>query len=486
MTYIPGNFLRLASTAVMVFAASVCLKPFALSAYAAEADSVSASGSIRSFVTAGDKRCAESAPLAWRTASGAERQGVVQVSFNEKRQEILGFGGAFTDAACYDFNGMSEPSREKLFNQLFSPSQLNLSVSRICVGSSDYSTQVYSYDEGAPDPEMKRFSIAHDEKYILPMLRQARKVNADFFLLASPWSPPGWMKPNNSMLGGNIQRKSFEPYALYFLKFLKAYQSAGVPVQAVSVQNEVDTDQDSQMPACAWPQEYEIDFVRKNLGPALEKEGIKTKIWIIDHNYTLWGRAVDELEAEDMNKYVGGVAWHGYVGSPELMTRVHNAFPAVDMYWTEGGPDYTQKDYATDWSKWSGSFSGILINWCKSIIVWNLALDETGKPNIGPFPCGGLVTINSKTKDVSYSGQYWAVAHYSKFIQRGAHIVAVKSADTDLRFVAAENPGGKRVLVATNPLSSEKKVTLQVGESVADLNLPPDSVSTFVWGSAGQ
>jgi glucosylceramidase len=477
MTSNRRDILRMASTLVLaIFAAGTCLQPLRTAAFAA-----GDSSDIRSYTTAGNKRCAEATPLAWHTADNSAGKGTVQLDFGEKKQEILGFGGAFTDAACYTFNSMPEPEREKVFHQLFSPSEMNLSVSRICMGSSDYSTHVFSYDEGEPDPDMKRFSIAPDKPYILPMLAQARKVNPDLFILASPWSPPGWMKPNKSMLGGNMQRKSLEPYAKYFLKFLKAYEAAGVPVQAVTVQNEVDTDQDSRMPACAWPQEYEIDFVRNELGPTLEKNGIKTKIWIIDHNYNLWGRAVDELEADKMDKYVGGIAWHGYVGSHELMTRVHNYFPKVDMYWTEGGPDYTQPDYATDWTKWSSSFSGILNNWCKTIITWNLSLDERGKPNIGPFPCGGLVTVNSKTKAVSYSGQYWAIAHFSRFIKRGAHVVSAKSEDADLSFLAAENPDGNKVLVATNPGKEARTVSLQVGKQAADLHLEPDSVNTFIW-----
>jgi glucosylceramidase len=151
------------------------------------------------------------------------------------------------------------------------------------------------------------------------------------------------------------------------------------------------------------------------------------------------------------------------------------------MHWTEGGPDYTQPDYGTDWAKWAGSFSGILNNWCKSIIVWNLSLDEEGKPNLGPFPCGGLVTINSKTKALTYSGQYWAISQFSKFMKRGAHVVEAKCDNADIQFVAAENPDGKKVVVATNAGKKAQNVTLLVGKQAADLHLEPDSVNTFVW-----
>src|SRR5205807_6166372 len=162
------------------------------------------------------------------------------------------FGASFTDAACYTLNRLDPAVREKLFHELFHPSEMGLSVYRTCIGSSDYSPKVYSYDDGEePDPDLTRFSIQHDREYILPMLREARKANPDLFLFSTPWSPPGWMKSNNSMLGGNMQRKHMSSYANYFVKFLRGYEAEGVPVQAISVQNEVDTDQDGRMPACS-------------------------------------------------------------------------------------------------------------------------------------------------------------------------------------------------------------------------------------------
>ena len=209
------------------------------------------------------------------------------------------------------------------------------------LGRATIPPKIFSYDEGDPDPEMKRFSIAHDRANVLPMLRLARKANPDLFLFSSPWSPPGWMKAGGSMLGGSIRQRYFGPYAQYFLKFLRDYAAEGVPVQAVTVQNEVDTDQDGRMPACLFPQEYEIGFVKNHLGPLLQQNSISTKIWILDHNYNLWGRAICELDDEDLRKYCNAVAFHGYVGTPEMMDKVHEAHPDAQLYWTEGGPDYT-------------------------------------------------------------------------------------------------------------------------------------------------
>jgi len=437
------------------------------------------SSEITGWVTGGSQRFARIAPVAWRAASGSTENGII-LDPAKKSQEILGFGAAFTDAACYMFNQLSPPAREQLFHELFHPSEMGLSVCRICVGSSDYSTSVYSYDEGDPDPELTRFSIAHDRQYILPTLRLARQANPDLFLFASPWSPPGWMKSGGSMLGGSMRHRYLPQYAQYFVKFLQAYAAEGVPIQAVTPQNEVDTDQDARMPACIWPQEYEIEFVGHHLGPQLEKNGIPTKIWILDHNYNLWGRAVCELDDRELRKYCNAVAWHGYVGTPEMMSKAHDAHPDVDMYWTEGGPDYTSPRYQTDWASWGQTFTAALRNWCRALTAWNLALDEQGRPNIGPFPCGGLVTVDSRTREITRSGQYWAFAHFSRAIRRGARRMDTRSDLPNLEHVAFENPDGGHVLVMTNS-GTARTAVLRLGTMQAEIPLSPDSLATLVW-----
>lgn len=395
-------------------------------------------------------------------------------------QEMLGFGAAFTDAACYMFHQLPDSARDPLLHELFHPAGMGLSVCRTCIGSSDYSTELFSYDEGDPDPELKRFSIEHDRAYVLPILRQARKENPDLFLFSSPWSPPGWMKAGGSMLGGSIRPRYFAPYAQYFLRFLQAYAAEGVAVQAVSVQNEVDTDQDGRMPACLWPQEYEIKFVKDYLGPLLRQNGMSTKIWILDHNYNLWGRAICELDDEGLRKYCNAIAWHGYVGAPDMASKVHQAHPDAQMYWTEGGPDYTSPRYSTDWVDWGRTFTQAIQNWCQAIVGWNLALDEKGRPNIGPFSCGGMLTINSQTKEISRSGQYWALAHFSRAVRRGARRFESKSEVRGLEQVGFVNPDAQKVLILTNT-GPEQRVSLRMGDAAAEVILAPDSLTTLVW-----
>jgi glucosylceramidase len=470
------DFLRLSGVGLV---ASMAFD--ALPARGSRRSASSGTGEIAVRVTDEKRRFERIPALSWRQGSAKPAAAeVIALDPEKKFQEILGFGAAFTDASCYMFNQLSADARGRLFHELFHPSEMGLNVCRTCIGASDYSTELYSFDEGEPDPDLRRFSIDHDRAYFLPALRQARDINPDIFLFSSPWSPPGWMKANGSMLGGSMRKKYFASYAQYFLKFLQAYATEGVPIQAVTSQNEVDTDQDGRMPACLWGQEYEIEFVKHHLGPVLKANGIPAKIWLLDHNYNLWGRVICELDDPELRKYANAVAWHGYAGGADMMSKVHDAHPDGDMHWTEGGPDYTSPTYAIDWVQWGHTFTEALRNWCRSLTGWNLALDEKGRPNIGPFPCGGLVTIHSQTKEITRSGQYWAFAHFSRLIRRGARRFDSRGIVPDLDHVACENPDGRRVLVVTNA-GATRSVVLQMGAMMADLTLAGNSLTSLAW-----
>lgn len=470
------GFLKAASTTAAAMAISPRLSLWGETAPA---------GPVKVWGTFRDRRYASLEPLAWKPASRVAADAIV-LNPAATRQEMLGFGAAMTDASCYVLSRMSDAERAEVMHDIFAPTEMGMNVCRTCIGASDYSRTVYSFDESTePDPELKKFSIDHDKAYILPMLREARKVNPELFLFSSPWSPPGWMKPNGSMLGGAMRKLNFGPYAQYFLKFLEGYKSEGVAIDAVTVQNEVDAEQEGRMPACLWAQEQEIEFVKNHLGPALRKSGMPTKIWVLDHNYNLWGRAIGELSDTAAYDYIDGIAWHGYVGEPSAMTRVHDAFPQKNAYWTEGGPDITAPDYQTDWANWSETFNGSVNNWARSITAWNLALDEKGKPNVGPFSCGGTITIDNATHKITRSGQYWAFAHYSRHVRRGAKVFATDGlgepgADHKLTHAGFRNPDGSFVVVLANR-GAERRVQFVLGSATLDVNLPADSVHTLQW-----
>jgi glucosylceramidase len=437
-------------------------------------------GVLSVWITDDDRRLSAAPPVPWTNADRAFAEDSITVVPGKRFQQLLGFGAAFTDGSCYVLNQLSPAAREGLFQAWFDPSEMGLNVCRTCIGSADHAASVYSFDDGEPDPELKRFSIEHDRAYILPMLRLARRVNPDLFLFSSPWSPPGWMKDNGSMLGGCMRHTYMPSYANYFVKFLQAYEAEGVTVQAVTVQNEVDADQQGLMPACFWPQDYEADFVRLHLGPQFERSGIKTKIWIIDHNYNLWGRAIAELETPGVRKYTNAVAWHGYSGEPEWINRVQDMFPGLDMYWTEGSPDHNDPDYLKSWALWAQKFTVILQNCCRAITCWCFATDEHGGPNVGPYPLGGIVTIDSKTKEIYHSGQFWAMGHFSRFVKRGAVRVDSRGTAKDLFHCTFENPDGSLVIVVTNP-GGPRTCEIRLRGGVASLALSGNSVVTLTY-----
>lgn len=468
------------------------------------ADTAVASGPVQVWGTFRDRRHAPGQPFAWKPATAIAADAIVLDPMATK-QEMLGFGAAFTDASCYMLNQLSPDARATLMRELFAPDQMAMNVCRTCIGASDYSKSLYSFDDSdQDDPQLAKFSIDHDKAYILPVLRDARKLNPELFLFSTPWSPPGWMKFNRSMLGGTIRKSNLEPYSRYFLKFLEAYKAEGVEINAITVQNEVDTTVDGRYAASLLAQEDEILFVTKYLGPLLRKENNPTKIWVLDHNFNLWGRAIGELSDPRAYEFIDGIAWHGYAGQPSAMSQVHDAFPLKNAYFTEGGPQRESHiegtpfpDPMTAWARWAEWANSVLRNWARSITVWNLALDENGTPYIGhreegeiipgaPTSGRGLITIDSTTHQVSRSGRYWALAHYTRHLRRGAKVfrtsgVADRATPQQaVSHVGFRNPDGSYVVVLSNR-GEQRQVQLVLDSNSIVLDLPGDSVHTLQW-----
>lgn len=461
---------------------------------------------IRLQQTAGDKRFAALAPLGWKPDAG-DGPDAITLDPTTSFQEILGFGAAFTEASAWLIDQMAPSPRAALMHELFSSDGLGINVTRCCIGASDYSTALFSYDEGAPDPTLSRFSIDRDRAYVLPGLLNARHINPGLFILASPWSPPGWMKNGGSMLGGNIKPTNFAVYANYLVKFLQAYKAAGVPINAITTQNETDTDQAGRMPAAAWAQEYEVAFVGKHLGPAIEKAGLDTRIWLLDHNYNLWGRVFNTLEDPNVFQYADGVAWHPYVGAAEAMTRIHNAYPTKSAYITEGGFELSAGSGAIEFAATPGPMtegagtaeakpklddaaaivqSGLgathaLRNWARCMIDWNVVLDEAGRPNIGPFDLNGTLTVDSKSHQVTRRGpNYWAIKHLNHVAPRGATVIQSSGAIDQLAHVAFVDPDGRKSVMLTNA-GAERVVRIRNGGRMAEIALPANSLTNLSW-----
>lgn len=410
----------------------------------------------------------------------------IKESLNEN---FFGIGVAITGSSCYNLFKMPKPDRLRLLEHLYSKNGLGMSVGRITIGSSDYSAELYTYDDTENDTELKDFSIKRDMEYIVPIIKEIVEINPDITLFASPWSPPGWMKTGGSVCGGYM-RKEFVPcYAKYIVRFLKAYEECGIKITAVTPQNEPETKQSGKMPACIWHPDIEAYFI-ETLRSELENCGMKTQIWMYDHCFDGCNRVEWTLKnhpgcAESCN----GVAFHYYDGAIEQTAHLRKAYPNLTLHMTEGGPRLYDC-YATDWCKWGIMLAKALSLGYSSLTGWNLMLDETGGPNIGPFFCGGFVTRNSHDASLSYSGQYKAFRHFSPYITPDTKIYALAIND-DFDNMSAYPNFEKRIegcylendkltdaLILVNPNKSKKQVQFLYDGKWWYCELLPNSLST--------
>jgi glucosylceramidase len=460
------------------------------------------------YVTDAAEKYAPRPGLQWSAAAARVRSATIEIDSTREYQPILGFGAALTEASCFLLHGMPAAARHAFLTEAYSPFGLNLSIGRSCIGASDYSRSIYCYDDVPDDMNLDHFTLKHDEACVLPTLREIRQINPRLFLMATPWSPPGWMKTygstfggrttenilgpythslwdmtNESMLGGWMSDQHLGVYSRYIEKFLLGYAQAGVPVQAISCQNEVETTQNGKMPACRWSPGLEAAFIRDHLGPSLRAQHLETQIWLLDHNYNYYQRVASQLEDQNLARYVDGVAWHGYAGTPDQMSLLHRQKPNIPFHWTEGGPFIDDPNYARDWAKWGGIFTDALENWCRCAITWNLMLDSKGRPNVGPYNCGGLVTLNDNGS-ILQSGQCHALRHFSRHLQRGAVRIASGSDAPGVRHLAVHNPDGSFAVVLTNPGEAPGEALdlriVHAGQQVS-LSLPRDAVATLDW-----
>ncbi|MBQ3550954.1 MAG: hypothetical protein IJA41_08260 [Clostridia bacterium] len=398
-----------------------------------------------------------------------------------------GFGVAITGASCYNLSELTNEARTALINDIYSPEGLDLSIARISVGSSDYSAELYSYDDVDGDVELKYFSIDRDKEYIIPMIKEILKVRPDLYIYSSPWSPPGWMKTGGSMCGGYMREEYVECYAEYYVKFLKAYEAEGIHISALTPQNETETHQGGRMPACVWHPDIEAKFI-KILREKLTANGLSTEIWMFDHCFKSVERVDWSLEKiAGLKEACNGVAFHYYDGSIEQTAYLRKKYPEITLNFTEGGPRLYD-NYATDWNKWFIMMAKVLKHGYSSFTGWNLMLDETGGPNIGPFFCGGLVTRDRVENCLKYSGQYKAFKHFAPFINRQTKIYPVSvnsfasmssypNLGKDVECIVWETDGIKYLGLA-NPNKDKRQVQINVGGEWWYIELLPDTVST--------
>lgn len=411
----------------------------------------------------------------------------IELSERAMHTRFMGFGVALTGSSCYLLNKMDAERRKELLDDIYGEEGLGLTVARVSIGSSDYSPEIYSYED-----EKGNFSIEKDEEYVLPILREVAERYGELRFFASPWSPPGRMKTGGSMCGGFMREGFVEEYADYIVKFVRAYAERGVRIDAITPQNEPETDQQGRMPACRWSPETEAKFVLA-LRRKADSAGLPFEIWLCDHNFAFWQRVLWQLEEfPELKECVSAVAFHYYGGGADLIEPVRERHPTLDFHFTEGGPRLYD-NYATDHCKWGIAMVQALNHGCRSFTGWNLLLDESGSPNVGPFFCGGLVTENSVSGELSYSGQYRAFRHFSSYVKRGADILATRVVGEDrglygypkqkpsIEVCAARNPDGRIVIELVNPDTSDKRqITLRLRDKVVYFDALPDSLNTII------
>ncbi|MGG4106613.1 glycoside hydrolase family 30 beta sandwich domain-containing protein [Paenibacillus lautus] len=400
-------------------------------------------------------------------------------------QEMDGFGASFTDSAAYLIHQVLETKqRSELMTRLFDPNEgIGLSVLRQPMGASDYARDFYSYNdmpEGQTDVELNQFSIAHDEEDIIPLLKEALRLNPDVKLMGSPWSPPGWMKTSGSMIGGELKPECYAVYANYFVRYIQGYEANGLPIYAITPQNEA-LYSPGHYPGMIMLPEAQSDFIKNHLKPQFVKNDIDTKILCYDHN---WDKPDYPLTVfEQAGDAVDGVAWHWYGGKPSAQSEVFDAFPGKEVHFTEGSGGEWIPPFEQAFSNVMRTGIEILRNHSKSYVLWNMALDEKNGPTVpgfGKSTCRGIVTVNQQTKELTYTLDYYALAHFSKVIRPKAVRIASTSHES-IRSVAFKNTDGSIAVVLFNDSEQEENAALHMqGTERLNLRLAPKSAMSVL------
>jgi glucosylceramidase len=456
------------------------------------------------------------APVAFRP--GASDLTTITVDPNQRFQSVDGFGGALTDSSAAVLGSLSPAARDAAMKQLFDPRQgIGVSFLRQPVGSSDFTASPvhYTYDDmpaGQTDFALKHFSIAHDQQQILPLLRQAEKLNPQLTVLATPWSPPAWMKDSDSLVGGHLKDDPavYQAYARYLVKFVQAYAAAGVPVDYLTVQNEPQNRKPSAYPGTDMPVQQETAVIEA-LGPLLRAASPHTKILAYDHNWTTHPGDIATAEqlGEDPQtdypyevldspaaKWIAGTAYHCYSGDPSAQTALHNARPDKGIWFTEcsgshGATDTPDQIFRGTLTWHARTITiGTTRNWAKSVADWNLALDPSGGPhNGGCGTCSAFLTVNPDDT-VTTNAEFYTIGHLSKFVKPGAVRIASTNYGTtgwngQITDVAFRNPDGSTALVVHNENDAPRSFAVAVGDQSFAYTLPGGALATFTWpGSA--
>jgi glucosylceramidase len=421
-----------------------------------------------------------------RFSSATPSAAIIDIDDKQTFQPIDGFGYALTGGSAQLLMRMSPEKRAALLHELFATDAANIGVSylRVSVGSSDMNDHVFSYDDmpaGETDPTLAKFSLEPDRADVIPILKQILAINPKIKLLASPWSAPAWMKTNDNVKGGKLQPQFYPVYASYLVKYISGMKQEGINIDAITVQNEPLNPHNT--PSMVMQAEDQDEFIRDHFGAALAKAGLTTKIILYDHNCDRPDYPLTILQDPAANKYVDGSGFHLYGGTIDALTKVHDAFPTKNLYFTEqmvidekGGTAATNIDEPVQ-----RIIIGATRNWSRNVLLWNLAADPHNNPHTdnGGCPiCQGAITLDGDT--VGRNRAFYALAHASKFVRPGSVRIASNEPDL-LPNVAFKIPKGKSILIVVNNDTSPKTFTVRSHKRLFTTSLSAGAVATYVW-----
>lgn len=427
---------------------------------------------------------------------------VITLDPNSRFQSMDGFGAAITGSTCYNLLLMKPADRAAFLTETFSDkSGFGFSYIRISIGCSDFSLSEYTCCD---KKGIENFALQGEEKeYIIPILKEILAINPSIKIMAAPWTCPKWMKvkslsdrtPLDSWTNGQLNPDYYQDYATYFVKWIQAFNAAGIEIYAVTPQNEPLNRANSASLYMGW--EEQRDFVKSALGPQIQASGLSTKIYAFDHNYNYDDISDQQsypskiYEDADAGQYITGAAFHNYGGSREELNMVHDKNPEKELLFTETsiGTWNSGRDLSTRLIEDMKEVAlGTVNNWCKGVIVWNLMLDNDRGPNRegGCQTCYGAVDINnSDYKTIIRNSHYYIIAHLSSVVKPGAvRIDATSYEDSNITYSAFENTDGTYAFVLLNNNEKPKKITISDGQRHFAYDVPGKSVTSYRWKKA--
>jgi glucosylceramidase len=392
-----------------------------------------------------------------------------------------GFGGCFNELGWIELKQLPSGKRAKVLEALFDTrAGCGFTIARMPIGASDYAAEWYSHNEHAGDLAMRHFSIARDRDYLLPYIRSALQLQPALTLFASPWSPPTWLKHPRAYNYGKLiwEPAVLRAYALYFVKFVQAYAREGVTIRQIHPQNEPVADQ--KFPSCLWSGDQLREFIRGYLGPAFARAGLDTEIWLGTLNTADYDGYVNAVLSDPRaHKLIAGVGfqWDGR----GAIQRAHAAWPEKRMMQTENECG----DGRNTWAYARYIFNLMqhyIANGVNAYIYWNMVLAPGGASTWG-WKQNAMVSVDGRSGSIVYNPEYYVMKHFARFIRPGARRLEL-SGPLCANAVAFENPDGRRVIVAGNPLSSARELEYRDERGAWRATLPPESYNTFVAGRA--